>query len=254
MTDMRRSAAVIGAAFVATAVLAAAVLIVRQQLTSRHVERQWGMLERYCTECHSAAEAAGNLVFEGLGPESVPEHAEIFEAAVRKLRGRLMPPPGNPAPGRAEADAFIAWLETSIDRGTQGPRAAHVPVQRLSRAEYAIAVNELLGIEIDPADYLPTEIEVDGFTNIAAALSVSPAFLEQYISVARTVARLAVGSSQPKLASTYFPPPSGDQDDYVAGMPLGTRGGTMFAHNFPADGEYRITIHARSKPSIRWSC
>jgi hypothetical protein len=39
-----------------------------------------------------------------------------------------------------------------------------------------------------------------------------------------------------------FPPPEDDQDDYVDGMPPGTRGGVRFTHNFLADGEYRITM------------
>src|SRR5690606_3975423 len=96
--------------------------------------------------------------------------------------------------------------------------------------------------EIDAREFLPTEIEVDGFDNIAAALSVSPAFLEQYVSVARHVAHQAVGEAQPKIASAYFPPPTDDQDDYIDGLPLGTRGGIRFTHNFLADDEYRINI------------
>src|SRR5690606_23968894 len=99
-----------------------------------------------------------------------------------------------------------------------------------------------LGVEIDAEEMLPAEIEVDGFVNIAAALSVSPAFLEQYVAAARAVARLAVGSTAPTSAS--YPPPSedDDQDGYVDGLPLGTRGGTRLLHNFTADGEYRITL------------
>lgn len=204
--------------------------------------QHWSLLESYCTECHNEAEFAGGIVFEGLTPDAVPEHAEIFEAAVRKLRGRLMPPPGNARPDESDIDSFIAWLEASIDAGSTAPVAGHVPVQRLNRTEYATAVRDLVGVEIDAAEYLPTDIEVDGFSNIAAALSVSPAFLEQYVSTARTVARLAVGETRPKLASVYFPPPGGDQDSYVDGMPLGTRGGTMFTHVFPSDGEYRVNI------------
>ena len=47
----------------------------------------------------------------------------------------------------------------------------------------------------------------------------------------------------PEVVSASFPPPAtGDQDGYVDGMPLGTRGGTRFEYTFPADGEYRITI------------
>jgi hypothetical protein len=200
------------------------------------------MLQGYCVECHSAAEYAGNVSFEGLTPESIHAKPEVFEAAVRKLRGRLMPPPGNPQPDQTRIDSFVSWLETAIDEGSREQRAGYVPIQRLNRTEYAASVKDLLGVDIDAAQFLPMEIEVDGFDNIAAALSVSPAFLEQYVSVARTAARLAVGQTQPKVASAYYPPPGGDQDDYVDGLPLGTRGGTRFEHNFPADGEYRLNV------------
>jgi mono/diheme cytochrome c family protein len=240
---MKRSVRIFGSVAAAGAVVAVtAVVVHRTGFLPGQGEREWGMLQRYCADCHSSAEAAGGVVFEGLAPDAVPAKAETFEAAVRKLRGRLMPPPGNPQPDQAQINTFVGFLENSIDRGTQAPRASLVPIHRLNRTEYTAAVKDLLGVEINAGDYLPTEIEVDGFTNIAAALSVSPAFLEQYISVARTVARLAVGEPVPKLASAYFAPPGGNQDGYVDGMPLGTRGGARFRHSFPADGEYRIDI------------
>ena len=240
---MKRSVRIFGSVAAAGAVVAVtAVVVHRTGFLPGQGEREWGMLQRYCADCHSSAEAAGGVVFEGLAPDAVPAKAETFEAAVRKLRGRLMPPPGNPQPDQAQINTFVSFLENSIDRGTQAPRASLVPIHRLNRTEYTAAVKDLLGVEINAGDYLPTEIEVDGFTNIAAALSVSPAFLEQYISVARTVARLAVGEPVPKLASAYFAPPGGNQDGYVDGMPLGTRGGARFRHSFPADGEYRIDI------------
>ena len=205
-------------------------------------EQQWSTLKGYCTDCHSAAEAAGDVVFEGVPASAIPGKPKVFEAAVRKLRGGLMPPPGNPRPDQAQIEEFITATERAIDRGAPAHGAGHVPVQRLNRTEYAASVKALLGVEIDAKQYLPNEIEVDGFDNIAAALSVSPAFLEQYIGVARKVARLAVGEATPKLQSAYFPPPPGNQDNYVDGMPLGTRGGTSFKHPFPSDGEYRFTI------------
>jgi hypothetical protein len=242
MPDTKHSRRLVGAVAAAGALVVVGAIAVRAGLLAGDGEQHWGMLERYCTDCHNAAEFAGGVVFEGMEPEAVPGQPEIFEAAVRKLRGRLMPPPGNPQPDQAEINEFVSWLETSIDRRSRAPRAGHVPIQRLNRTEYAVAVKDLLGVEIDPEEYLPTEIEVDGFSNIAAALSVSPAFLEQYVGVARAVAHLAVGTATPKLASAYFAPPGGNQDGYVDGMPLGTRGGTMFKHSFAADGEYRINI------------
>ena len=85
--------------------------------------------------------------------------------------------------------------------------AGHVPIQRMTRTEYTTAVNDLLGVELDAEELLPAEIEVNGFDNIAAALSVSPAFLDQYVAAARVAARLAVGESVPKVASAHYPQP-----------------------------------------------
>jgi hypothetical protein len=240
---MARSPLLLGAAG-AGALAVAALVVHRAGILGDSGEEQWALVQSYCVECHSAAEAAGGLVLEGMGPDSVPLQPEVFEAAVRKLRGRLMPPPGNPQPDESNVDSFVAWLERTIDRTAVMPRAGHVPIQRLNRTEYAAAVEDLVGVEIDPAEFLPAEIEVDGLDKIAAALSVSPAFLEQYVTAARHISHLAVGEPTPKVSSVSFPEPPNeeDQDGYIDGMPLGTRGGMRFTHNFLADGEYRITM------------
>jgi hypothetical protein len=238
---MRRSQQwLVAASVVGVAALGLYELAARMD-RSREQER-WGMLKSYCVECHNSLDLAGELSFEGLTPEAVPQHAEIFETVVNKLRGRLMPPPGSPQPAQADIDAMIAWLERTIDESPENKHAGYVPAQRLNRTEYANVVRDLLDVEIDPTEYLPAEIEVHGFTNIAAALSVSPAFLEQYVNVASTVAHLAVGEPKPKVAAAHFPVPLGNQEAYINGMPLGTRGGLQFTHTFPADGEYRLTL------------
>ncbi len=206
-------------------------------------QSQWSTIQTYCFGCHNPGVNAGNLLLSELNADSVPAHPEIFEKAIRKLRGRQMPPPGNLQPSQQEVDALINWLESTLDESSKTHLAGHVPVQRLNRTEYANAVKDLLAVEIDPTQYLPADIAVEGFSNIAAALTVSPAFLEQYVNVARVVSRMAVGKPVPEVVKASFPPPAtGDQDGYVDGMPLGTRGGTRFEYTFPADGEYRVTI------------
>ena len=238
---MKRRAKWLAAASVAVVAVGATAAL----LQVRHLREQqrWGMFRAYCTECHNPDDLAGNVSFKDLTPESVPEHQEMFEAAVRKLRGHLMPPPGSPQPKPAEVDGLIASLESSIDAAAkQQPKVGYVPTQRLNRTEYANAIKDLLDVEIDPAEYLPPEIEVKGFTNIAAALSVSPAYVEQYVDAASAVAHLAVGEPRPKVATAFIPTPTADQDAYVPGMPLGTRGGVKVTHIFPADGEYRLTV------------
>ena len=82
-----------------------------------------------------------------------------------------------------------------------------------------------------------------GFDNIANVLKVSPAFLDQYITAARFVATQAIGEKSPKALTTSLRVPAGvDQSVHIEGLPLGTRGGMLAEHLFPADGEYRFTI------------
>jgi len=225
---------------VAGAAAAAAVFVFRGGDTRD--QEQWALLQTYCVDCHNSLDLAGDLSFEDLTPDGVPEHAEVFEAAIAKLRGRLMPPPGARQPAQSEIDGLIGWLERSIDEGAEYRTVGFVPAHRLNRTEFSQAIKDLLGVDIDATEYLPAEIEVDGFTNIAAALSASPAFVEQYLSLASTAAHLAVGEPVPKVSTAYIPPPTEDQSGYVDGMPLGTRGGARFTYTFPADGEYRLSI------------
>ena len=69
-----------------------------------------------------------------------------------------------------------------------------MPVHRLNRTEYTNAIRDLLGLEIDGRALLSAdEADQEGFDNVASVLSVSPALLENYLSAARTISRLAVG-------------------------------------------------------------
>jgi mono/diheme cytochrome c family protein len=201
-------------------------------------------LDTYCVGCHNTPAKAGGLALDTLSLDTVHENSDVWEATVRKLRGRLMPPPGSRQPEQREIDTFVAWMEAQLDAAAaRGPSTGHVPVQRMTRTEYATAVNDLLGLELEAKELLPAEIEVNGFENIATALSVSPAFLDQYVAAARRAARLAVGEPVPKMSSAHYVKVKGDdQAAHVDGLPLGTRGGMKFRHTFPADGEYRFTF------------
>jgi hypothetical protein len=103
------------------------------------------------------------------------------------------------------------------------------------------SIKALVGVELKAADVLPQDGQVDGFDNIASALTVSPAFIGQYVAAGRQVAKLAVGSPNPAVASTKYAIAANANPDVP--LPLGTRGGIGFKHNFPADGEYRFTIN-----------
>ena len=73
------------------------------------------MLDTYCAGCHSTAVHAGGLALDTLSLDAVQDHADVWEGAVRKLRGRLMPPPGSRQPDQREIDSFVTWMEAKLD-------------------------------------------------------------------------------------------------------------------------------------------
>src|SRR5271169_4632771 len=203
-------------------------------------DRHRAMLNTYCAGCHNTRAKAGGLALDGLDLQSAADDAQIWEKALRKLRGHLMPPPGNPQPPRKDVDAFVDWMENNLDSHAHGPKAGYVPIQRLNRTEYVAAVKALVGVDLNAKDILPQDIKVEGFDNVAAALSVSPSFFDQYLTAARHVAQLAIGNPSPRVSNVKYSIAANQNPDEP--LPLGTRGGVKFKHNFPADGEYRINL------------
>jgi mono/diheme cytochrome c family protein len=206
-------------------------------------ERHWSLLADHCMGCHNYADWAGGVAFDTMNPENVVQDAEIWEEALLKLRGGLMPPPDEPRPDPARVSAFVDWLETTLDSATTEPDPGHVALHRLNRTEYANAIRDLLALEIDPRPLLPRDDTSDGFDNVASVLQVSPAFVDQYVAAARQLAAAAVGTPNPKVEIVdYFAPRGVDQSLHVEGLPLGTRGGALFEHAFPAAGRYALSI------------
>jgi len=208
---------------------------------TRAAGQHQAMLNTYCISCHNSRAKVGGLALDGLDLQAAADNAEIWEKALRKLRGHLMPPPGSPQPAQKDVDSFVGWMENTLDTRARGPKAGNVPIQRLNRTEYVASVKALVGVDLKATDVLPQDGQVDGFDNIASALTVSPAFLSQYVAAARQVAKLAIGSPNPTVASTKYAIAANSNPDVP--LPLGTRGGIGFKHNFAADGEYRITIN-----------
>jgi mono/diheme cytochrome c family protein len=201
------------------------------------------LIQKYCVTCHNARAKTGGLSLEGVNPGEAAAHAELWEKVTMKLRGGMMPPQGMPRPDAATLDAFATTIEKTIDeRALRSPDPGHKPVHRLNRTEYGNAVRDLLDLDVDVTSLLPADDESHGFDNIAGVLRISPSLLEQYLGAARTISSLAVGTEKDLVRADYRVPPDDGQEDHVEGLPLGTRGGLLFKHNFPQDAEYEFSI------------
>ena len=204
---------------------------------------QRAILDKYCVTCHNQRLRTGGLTLDTLDMAQVPAQAETWEKVIGKLRSGTMPPAGLPRPDAATYASLARWLEGEIDRAAE-PYAGRPILHRLNRAEYANAIRDLLGLEIDAASLLPPDDSAYGFDNISDALGVSPALQEHYLDAALKIGALAVGD--PKIApgsQMWRIPQDLSQDHRVNGLPLGTVGGTLVHYNFPLDGEY--TFQAR---------
>jgi hypothetical protein len=73
-------------------------------------------IDQYCIGCHNQRTKTAGLALEGLDLTKLPEHADIWEKAIMKVRGHLMPPPNARQPDAAAAQALVAWLENSLDQ------------------------------------------------------------------------------------------------------------------------------------------
>jgi mono/diheme cytochrome c family protein len=239
---------VLAAAALAVAVLAprsdVATLAAAQAPAQSAALAPRALLDTYCVTCHNQRTKTAGLTFDTMDLAKLAEHADVWEKTVRKLRGGMMPPPGVRRPDQASVDSMVSWLERSLDEAAAAhPNPGRVALHRLNRVEYAAAIEDLLGVKIDAAALLPKDDEAEGFDNVASVLTVSPSFLDQYISAARIVSARAVGNPGARPGSmTYRPPRGTDQSVRVDGLPLGTRGGLLVEHLFPADGEYKLNI------------
>ena len=133
------------------------------------------LVTTYCVTCHNARLRTGGLALEQLDVQNPAANAAVWEKVVRKMRGHQMPPPGSPQPKLQVSETFVAALESKLDAPSKGPRAGFVAIQRLNRTEYAATIKDLVGVDLKATEVLPQDIQVEGFDNIAAALSVSPA-------------------------------------------------------------------------------
>ena len=206
-------------------------------------DAQLALIKDYCAGCHSDKAKTGGVSFEGLTAASIGQNPELFEKAVRKLRGRVMPPPGSKQPEGKAVETLVSWLEDSLDKvPSQKHVTDQVVLHRLNRKEYENAVRDLLAVDINANEMLPQDDTAQGFDNIAATLQVSPSFIEQYVIAAHNVAVKAIGKADGRAQGWTFRAAPGNQLTHVAGLPLGTRGGVLGNVDLPSDGEYRINI------------
>ncbi len=206
-------------------------------------------VENYCIDCHADDAKAGGISLEHASSSNIASQAPLLEKVLHKLRAGEMPPPGSAGPDKAQRAALIQWLETELDKNAAAhPNPGAPAIHRLNKAEYSNAVRDLLGLDMDNAAGLPADDSGYGFDNIGDVLTVSPLHMEKYVSNARRISRLAVGTLRASASVAKYPAKI-PQSDSLDSMPLNERGEVQLNHYFPFDAEYSVLVRVRGNPA-----
>ena len=198
------------------------------------------VLDQYCVSCHNDRAKTGGLSLQTVDLAQAPANADVLEKVIRKVHGGMMPPAGLPRPDKAVADGLVTWLRSTLDQAAEAhPYPGRPLLQRLNRAEYANAIRDLLGLEVDVSTLLPPDNSGYGFDNVTDVLGVSPLLLESYLNTAMKITSLAIGDPKARPAEdVYHVRQDASQDQHIDGLPLGTIGGIAINVTLPANGEY----------------
>ena len=202
------------------------------------------LINQYCVTCHNDRLKTGGLSLASLDPADAGANPAVWEAVVRKLRARAMPPATARRPDEPAYDRLVSSLESQLDtRAAAHPDPGRTDTfRRLTRIEYQNAVRDLTALDVDVTELLPKDDASYGFDNVSA-VGLSPTLVERYLTAAQRVAALALGSPVPAPGSRVVELPVDlTQEEHVDGLPFGTRGGTTVHHTFPRDGLYDIEV------------
>src|SRR5690348_13574748 len=102
------------------------------------------LINRYCVTCHNQRLKTAKLELDKADLAHPEKDALIWERAIRKLRGGMMPPPGASRPPVEAVNTLASYLEDALDKaGSANPNPGAVRIHRLNRAEYANAMRDL---------------------------------------------------------------------------------------------------------------
>lgn len=154
------------------------------------------ILEKYCLGCHSTKKHKGDLDLERFKTEAdVRREPKTWQKVVYQLDLGEMPPEEKPQPDAVERKQILDWIGKAL-KAEALARAGDpglVVLRRLSNAEYTYTIQDLTGVDLNPAHEFPIDGAAgEGFMNVGNALVMSPGLFSKYLDAAKEIAAHAV--------------------------------------------------------------
>ena len=146
-------------------------------------------LEQYCLDCHAGDDPEAGFSLEETGVPDVPANFEKWTIVLQKIAGQEMPPEDSEQPEDKEREAVAKWIDAGLANFdcTQAKVKPRTTVRRLNRSEYNNVIEDLFGLDINPAAEFPADDVGEGFDNIGEVLSLPPLLMEKYLDAAELI-------------------------------------------------------------------
>ena len=162
-----------------------------------YAEKVLPILKDSCLDCHSTKKQKGDVDLERFATVAdIRQSPKVWESVLEQVASGEMPPKKEKPLSAAAKKVLLDWTHKTLDEialanaGDPGP----VVLRRLSNAEYTYAIQDLTRVpSLDPAREFPVDGSAgEGFTNVGAALVMSPGLLSKYLDAGKDVAQHAV--------------------------------------------------------------
>lgn len=192
-----------------TALLLASVAMPHSVEPASAREVPLSFVKTHCVDCHNDATSEGGFRADLLGQDlaDAANHKAWSRVLARVQSGEMPPPQDTERPAEAEVVAALAALKTAFhaEANARHGQAGRVRVRRLNRLEYENTVRDLLDIDTPLQDLLPEDDLIDGFSNQASGLSISPVHIQQYMAAAdRALEAASVRQVRPETKTYRF--------------------------------------------------
>lgn len=165
------------------------------KLNEEYEKKIQPLIEKYCSGCHSGADAESGLAFNNFADaKSVFRQRRIWEKVAVRIDIADMPPADSPQPSPEDRKTLTSWIQSTLNDIDCGktPNPGSVTLRRINRYEYRNSIRDLFNIDYEPALGFPGDDVGYGFDNIADVLTLPPLLMDKYLTAAEEISRKVI--------------------------------------------------------------
>ncbi|MEY4567808.1 MAG: hypothetical protein RLY14_2778 [Planctomycetota bacterium] len=155
--------------------------------------------KNHCVRCHNVDKRESGVRVDHLSSSLEDSTLKLWEVVERLIEDGEMPPAEEPQPSEEERQRVLQWISKGVEWAKLREEPRNGIARRLTVAQYANTISDLLGIQDNLTSLLPPDgVSKDGFSNNTQMLQLSPLQLEAYFTIAeKALDSVLVKDSQP---------------------------------------------------------